>query len=184
MNTEDEDTDVIPTIDCKYYSIDDFSSSRFSPTRSFSILHYNIHSIERHIEDFRVALELLDFWFDIICISESKIIKDYAPKVDINITGYKSPVSTTTESTKGGVLIYAKNTINFKPRSDLNIYKSKELESLFIEIINEKESNDIVGVIYRHPCMNPTEFIDNHMKTVTDKISRALILIFQCRHPQ
>ena len=65
---------------------------------------------------------MLDFAFDIICISESKIIKDYYPKFDINIKGYKTPVSTPTESTKGGVLIYVKNSLNFKPRNDLNIY--------------------------------------------------------------
>ena len=44
----------------------------------------------------------------------------------------------------------------------LTFIKTKELESLFIEIINDKESNDIVGVIYRHPCMNEGEFIDEH----------------------
>ena len=117
----------MPTIDCKYYSIEDFSSANFNPTRSFSILHYNIHSIELHIEELRVALALLDFSFDIICISESKLFKDCDPKVDINIEGYKTPVSTPTESTKGGVLIYVKNTLNFKPRNDLKIYKKKTI---------------------------------------------------------
>ena len=38
--------------------------------------------------------------------------------------------------------------------NDLKICKSKELESAFIEIINKNECNDIVGVIYRLPCMN------------------------------
>ena len=37
---EDEDDEVIPTIDCKYYNVDDFASAKFSPTKSFSILHY------------------------------------------------------------------------------------------------------------------------------------------------
>ena len=45
------------------------------------------------------------------------------------------------------------------------------MESLFIEIINEKESNHVVGVIYRHPCMNTNEFIDDHLKGIADKIS-------------
>ena len=45
------------------------------------------------------------------------------------------------------------------------------MESIFIEIINEKESNDVVGVIYRHPCMNPIEFIDDHLKCIADKLS-------------
>ena len=38
FNNEDEsesDGDPIPTIDCKYYSIDDFVSSKFSPSKTF-----------------------------------------------------------------------------------------------------------------------------------------------------
>ena len=103
---EGEDGEIMPTIDCKYYSIDDFSSANFSPTRSFSILHYNIHSIELHIEDLRVALAMLDFTFDIICISESKIIKDCDPKVDISIEGFKTPVSTPTKSLPRAVSLF------------------------------------------------------------------------------
>ena len=76
-----------------------------------------------------------------------------------------------TEATKGGVLIYVKSGLKFKPRDDLKMYKSKELESIFIEVINEKESNDIIGVVYRHPSMSESEFIDDYLKTFVDKIS-------------
>ena len=72
-----------------------------------------MHSIQYHIEEFRVALEMLDFSFDIICISESKIMKDFAPNIDISIDGYQAPINTPTEATKGGVLIYVKKGINF-----------------------------------------------------------------------
>ena len=74
---------------------------------------------------------MLEFKFDVICLSECKIQKDCDLKIDINIDGYQSPVGTPTESMKGGVLIYVKNGIHFKPRNDLIIYKSKELESFF-----------------------------------------------------
>ena len=36
-------------------------------------------------------------------------------------------------------------------------------ESSFVEIINSKESNDIVGVIYRHPKMATNIFIENKL---------------------
>ena len=39
-------------------------------------------------------------------------------------------------------------------------YKSAELESTFIEIINYKKSNIIVDCIYRHPAMDLNEFND------------------------
>ena len=49
LDTEDEDNEVIPTIDCKYYNIDDFTSANFNPAKTFSILHYNIHSNHRGV---------------------------------------------------------------------------------------------------------------------------------------
>ena len=52
---EDDDGMAIPAINCKFFNVDDFSSENFHPTKTFSILHYNIHSIERHIEEFRVV---------------------------------------------------------------------------------------------------------------------------------
>ena len=175
---EDNDDTNEASIDCKYYSSNEFVSAKFDSSKSFSILHLNIHSIEKHIDEFRVVLAMLEFKFDILCLSESKIINGFDPKVDINIDGYQSPVGTPTVSTKGGVLIYVKNGINFKPRNDLLIYKSKELESFFIEIINPKETNTIVGVIYRHPCMDELIFIDDHLKKIIDILSNENKKIF------
>ena len=115
---------------------------------------------------------MLDFCFDFICISESKLSPGEIPKIDITIEGYQPPVGTPTEAGKGGVLIYAKNSINFKPRPDLNIYKAKELESCFIEVVNDNQSNSIVGVIYRHPCMAPKIFNDEYLLHLTSSYLR------------
>ena len=61
--------------------------------------------------------------------------------------------------------------MNFKPRKDLEIYSSKELESSFIEIfINEKSSNDIIGVVYRHPKMDTSTFIDDKLSGLMNKL--------------
>ena len=51
--------------------------------------------------------------------------------------------------------------INYIARDDLCISKAKELESVFIEIINSKGKNTIVGCVYQYPCMNPTECIED-----------------------
>ena len=120
---------------------------------------------------------MLEFEFDIICISESKIINGIDAECDISIP-YQSPISTPTQGTKGGVLIYVKSGINFKPRNDLNICKSKDLESAFIEVINKNESNDIIGVVYRHPCMNESDFIDNYLTELVNKISKTNKKVF------
>ena len=37
-------------------------------------------------------------------------------------------------------------------------YKKNELQSTFVETVNQKKSNIIVGVIYKHPSMDLTDF--------------------------
>ena len=86
-----------------------------------------------------------------LALTESKLLKWTEPIVDISIEGYHSPVRTDTEATKGGDLLYIKNTLVYKPRTDLKIYSKKEIEYIFVEIINPHATNVIVGSVYRHP---------------------------------
>ena len=162
---------ISSTIDCKYYNMNEFSDAKFNDSKSFSILHLNIHSIQFHIEDLRVILHMLNFKFDVIAISESKLQVGSDPQVDINLAGFQNPISTPTEASKGGVLLYIANGLNFKPRNDLKIYKAKELESAFIEIISPNEANSIVGVIYKHPCINNDLFNKDYLHPLLSKLS-------------
>ena len=52
------------------------------------------------------------------------------------------------------------------------IYKKFELESTFIEIINPRKSNIIVGVIYKHPKMDVTDFNNNFLNNLLKKINQ------------
>ena len=78
---------------------------------------------------------------------------------------------TLTESSAGGILLYIANHLSYKTRNDLNIYKKFELESTFVEIINPKRSNIIVGTIDRHPKMDVTEF-NNILNNLLKKINQ------------
>ena len=170
-HNDQEDEDGIDTfVDCKYYGVEEFQKLKLRPDKTFSVFHLNIHSVQAHIDDLRILLGMLEFEFDFICLSESKIIKGIEPKIDISLEGYQTPEGTPTEAEKGGVLIYAKNGIDFVPRNDLNIYSSKELESQFIEVIEPKGPNSIIGVIYRHPCLTPSIFNDEYLKDLATKI--------------
>ena len=74
----------------------------FKSSTALSIFHLSIHSIQLHIDELRILLEILEFKFDIIAISESKL--NCQPIVDINLKGYHSPYSKLTEANKGGTL--------------------------------------------------------------------------------
>ena len=47
------------------------------------------------------------------------------------------------------------------------------LESIFIEIINPSTKNLIVGCIYRHPCMELSEFNNDFFTYLCEKLLRA-----------
>ena len=73
------------------------------------------------------------------------------------------PLNTYQQSHAGGTLLYISNNIAYNPRKDLNIYKTHELESTFIEIFNPKKSNIILGVVYQHRTMDLNEFNDKYV---------------------
>ena len=165
LNEQNEET----LIYCEYY---DYSKPiPMSSVKNKSIFHMNIASLSKHKEELEAALSLLDFQFDIIGITETKIQKGVTPVISPALDGYHTPVSTPTESTKGGALIYVKQPLVYNRREDLEkiMYKSKELESVFVEIGGKK--NQIYGCIYRHPCMDIDVF-DEYLKDLLKKVDR------------
>ena len=117
---------------------------------------------------------------DVIVVKESRIKNNMDITININLPNY-SLVYTPTESHAAETLLYISNNIAYKPRKDLNIQKTHELKSTFIEIINPKKSNIILGVVYRHPTMDLNEFNDKYVNKLLDKITNENKTIFLLR---
>ena len=79
---------------------------------------------------------------------------------------------TLTEASAGGTFLYIANHLWYKRRNDLNIYKKNELESTFIELVNPKRSNIVVGVNYWHRPMDLTAFNCNYLNNFFEDISK------------
>ena len=116
-NSNDKE-DEEPSIDCKYYNADEIVN-RVNKKGKLSLFHLNIASLGCHKEELEELLLILDLKFDIIGLSETKILKDEAPTYDINLKGYNK-FFTPTESSKGGTIIYFNENLNAKPRKDLD----------------------------------------------------------------
>ena len=117
--------------------------------------------------------------FQVIGISETRLKKTQETTANIHLKNYNIE-HVPTESSNGGVLLYIKKAINYKLRPDLMIYKKRELESVFIEIIQKDSKNIVVGCIYRHPCMQQSEFADEFLKPFSEKLiseSKEVILL-------
>ena len=86
----------------------------------------------------------------ILCISETRLKLSKASLISIFLASYNIE-DTKTELSNGISLIYIKMDIKYKLRKDLQIYKGKELESTFIEFIQQGENKNIItGCIYCH----------------------------------
>ena len=74
---------------------------------------------------------------------------------------------------KGETLIYIENDLRYKIRKDLNLYRAKEIESTFVEIIkpNLKNKNKIIGCIYKHPNVPVAEFTSDFINLLPEKLS-------------
>ena len=50
------------------------------------------------------------------------------------------------------------------------MYKSKNLESIFIEIINTNNKNTVVTCVYRHPSVDANEFNEHYLSILNEKL--------------
>ena len=109
--------------------------------------------------------------FDIIAISETRILKDTNIAENINTPNFCFEF-TPTESTAGEILLYIADHLAYQKQNDLNLYKINNLESTFIEINNPIKCNIIIGCIYRHPKMDLFEFIQYYLNPLLDKLAK------------
>ena len=114
---------------------------------SLSLFDINSCSFNKNFEALEYFPKTTNKTFDVIAISKSRILKDTNLSENINIYNY-SVEFTPTESHAGGTLLYINNKLSYKLRQDLCIYKSSELESTFIEIINPKKKQILSLVVY------------------------------------
>ena len=162
----------------KYYDIEEMHNIEIPHNnKSLSLFHINACSLNKNFDDLQHLLSCTKKNFDIIAISETRITKQVSLLNNLNLNNYSFEF-TPTETSAGGTLLYIANHLSYKCRNDLNIYKKNELESTFIEIVNPKKSNIIVGVIYRHPSMDLTDFNCNYLNKLLENISKEQKSIF------
>ena len=136
-----------------------------------NFLHLNISSLFCHFSELKTLLSSNKVNFDIIGISESRIKQNKNPIDNINLQIFNIE-HCTTEAANGGVLLYIKGDIIYKLRKNLKIYKSSYLESTFLEVLNQSGKKIIAGCIYRHACMDLSEFNNDYLNSLSEKLLR------------
>ena len=123
----------------------------------------NIFSVPYNFDQLPTLLSEINISFDDIEITEPGLKKQTIRTTNIDINRYNLE-HTSTEASCGGTLLYIKNKLSYISRKDLNIDKKNELKSTFIKTHTSSGKNIIVGCIYRHLCMYPSEFNDVYLK--------------------
>ena len=157
---------------CKYFTLEEFN--KLYDINNLSLFHLNIASLKLHIDDLDHLLQNSKTKFDIIGISETGI----KSKTNFSLDGY-CHVDCFTEVPRGGVRICLVNSMSYIPRPDLTIYKKGEVESIFVEILSKKNTNYIIGCIYKHPKMQINDFnilYKNTLNKITHEKKESYIM--------
>ena len=101
-------------------------------------------------------LRELDNFPDIQAISETKLTDEkvnYAKIPNYNF------VFSNSSTNAGGVAFYVLNKLHFTRRHDLE-FKTDDTEIIFVDVKLNTRKKNVIGLIYRHPTSNFTEFQD------------------------
>ena len=87
--TDDEKENELKMPNCKYREIDYFQKlSKNFKRKTLSCLHMNICSPTKNFDDFNILLNDLNFNFDILAITDSRIKKDSPSSVNLHLDNY------------------------------------------------------------------------------------------------
>lgn len=151
-----------------YYDINSFITkitNKVGAQNSFSIMHANIRSLPKNQGQLEQLLEMLNFEFEVIGLTETWLHKDNAHIYNMN--NYSHCYSHRSNKKGGGVSLYIKEGSTYKKRDDLGV-TNNDYEALWVEIKpkSEKEQNKIIGVIYRAPNSDINKFNDYLSETL------------------
>ena len=134
--------------ECDYYTIESINKAFFHKNNDdLFMIHFNIRSLQKHIETLNNFLSQLAKQPDIIALSETKL-RDGCILGNINLHGYKfNYVDSLTNA--GGVGLYIKDCFQFSVNANVQCELSVA-ETSWIDI-TLNNSSVVIAVVYRHP---------------------------------
>ena len=115
-------------VNCSYHGIDEIQTlNKRNSKRNLSLFHINSCSLSKNIEDLEYLLNSTIINFDVIAISETRIVKGNTPVNSLNLMNYSHEFCPT-ESSAGGTPLYIRNRLSYKSRN-LCIYVFIKLQN-------------------------------------------------------
>lgn len=162
LNNKDLDPDCNYFVDnnkrsCEYYAPSQLTFKFQEANRSFSIMHLNCRSIGNKLNEIQLLLN--DLPTDILTVTETWLTE--LTKDTISIPGYSFIQKNREDDRGGGVGFFVRDGINFYEFGINAGTSSDSYESMFIRIPLLKDTDMIVGAIYRPPGTHLGKFNDD-----------------------
>ena len=132
------------------------------------MIHINIASLSKHIDELRSFICTLNHPFDVIGITETRLYDDN-PLENIEIDGYEfrhKPTGTQC----GGAGIYIKACYAFDVKHEISKSIPNITETVFVELKIAGHKSLLIGCIYRHTPIST--FADTYFKKMLELISK------------
>ena len=153
---------------CKYHNSFIYPQNKSNTTKIFfSLIHFNIRSLQKNFDSLHEFLSRQQSSPDIICLSETRLKEQ--PLININIRGY-SFIHIDSPTNAGGVAMHISTTIQHSILTEVQM-DTNGCENIWRKI---KDSNVIIGTIYRHPKNDLRKFIIQ-LNTSLEKITTQCI---------
>ena len=134
--------------------------------KTFSIFHNNVRSLSRNLENLEThLLDELDFHFDLIGVTETKITNSNELMFNPNIAGYTFEY-VPTPLASGGVGLFINEALNYEI---LEKTSNEAFQALWIEISFTQKKNIICGIIYRQH--NSPEQFQQYFENTIEKLT-------------
>lgn len=130
--------------------LDEVLKVNSSKNKTFSILHNNICSINKNLDEFKVFFSEISSDINVVVLSETWHIPDVN---SINLEGYNTVYNQGTFNQNDGVVAFVKSNLSFT----YSIYKLGYISMLEIRI-KFTGNNIIISGMYRSPSLDPSEF--------------------------
>ena len=140
----------------EHSSFDNIEELRNCKAKTFTVLGLNIRSLDYHVNELRVLLEILDKKPEVLALTETWMTDDHS-LVDLDIVGYQPVEFKARQNAKrrsGGVAFYVKDGLSFQVVS----FKT-DIECLIIKITRENKTLYNICSIYRPETVKINKFI-------------------------
>lgn len=167
------DNQTIETEICDNFH-DYFRMRLDNENRTLGVIHFNIRSLRKHMDELLVYIQMAKDSLDIIVLSETRIIDSVS---NFTIPNYTQYYNESTINKCDGTMIYIKNNISADVTT-VKINDSRFLRATFTTNHLSKQNKIGLTAYYRPPATNSTEYIDdleNYLSTLNKKNIEILI---------